>query len=661
MTNRGEKLRRLRFADGAVVIGADGAVAAVAHPDGRPVLLEEASAGIESRMHTTGHRWGKGFVVADGRGYRFDTPAHLAWRADGVAAEYTLGPLRLSVDRRVSDGVWAETYELANVSPDSVHVGSLAISTPWRDVYESSHDSLTRAVHAHVWTGGAEAWVWVVPMDGAEPGLGLRLTEGELWAYSVESRNHVSGSNVRGHLYVHLTDHARAPHTFGGQPELTLPAGERYRLAWELAWHPSLEAFHRHRRPLATAPRLTIEAGDSLPVQLAPGVTCDADLPVLGDRPGLSYLNLTTTDGRSARMAYLVIPPLREIAERRAGFLLDRQRPIERADSSRFAFVPYDSEAQLTVLGGGWNDWSDGRERVGSALLLQQLLRLGWGERAALTDAIDGYHRFVTDHLVADDGTVWDDRSHQPGVRLYNFPWFARFLLDAGNLDLAHRVMTRFYALGGEHFLAFELGTVIADLTAELKAAGRYADADHLDSRLLDQAQTFLSYGTRLPAHEVNYEQSMVAPLLDLLLAAHRLHPDRVPPEELRRRLRWLTAFAADQPDPRLRHMPIRHWDGYWFGRLRMWGDVFPHYWSVLSAAVYLAWPDDIVPAAELRRLRDQAHAVLTGNLFAFAPDGSASCAFVYPSCVDGRPAHIADPLANDQDWALVYALRHLT
>jgi hypothetical protein len=28
------------------------------------------------------------------------------------------------------------------------------------------------------------------------------------------------------------------------------------------------------------------------------------------------------------------------------------------------------------------------------------------------------------------------------------------------------------------------------------------------------------------------------------------------------------------------------------------------------------------------------------------------------PSCVDGRPAHRADPLANDQDWALALYLR---
>jgi hypothetical protein len=144
-----------------------------------------------------------------------------------------------------------------------------------------------------------------------------------------------------------------------------------------------------------------------------------------------------------------------------------------------------------------------------------------------------------------------------------------------------------------------------------------------------------------------------------LLLSAHRLDAERVSAVELRRRLPWLTAFAADQPDARVRYMPIRHWDDFWFGRLRLWGDVFPHYWSILSAGVYLSWPDGLLPADETARLRAHAYAILRGNLIAFGADGSAACAFVYPSCVNGQPAHIADPLANAQDWALVYALRH--
>ena len=55
-------------------------------------------------------------------------------------------------------------------------------------------------------------------MDGSGPGLGLQLKEGELWAYSIESREPGTSSNVRGHIYLHVTDHARAPHAMGGQP-----------------------------------------------------------------------------------------------------------------------------------------------------------------------------------------------------------------------------------------------------------------------------------------------------------------------------------------------------------------------------------------------------------------------------------------------------------
>ena len=85
---------------------------------------------------------------------------------------------------------------------------------------------------------------------------------------------------------------------------------------------------------------------------------------------------------------------------------------------------------------------------------------------------------------------------------------------------------------------------------------------------------------------------------------------------------------------------------------------MFPHYWSVLSADVLLSWPDELADPATLERLRAAGWAILRANLANFRPDGSATCAFVYLSCVKACLAHIADPLANDQDWALVYALR---
>ena len=262
-------------------------------------------------------------------------------------------------------------------------------------------------------------------------------------------------------------------------------------------------------------------------------------------------------------------------------FVLDHQRRPEFSDSRQYAFVPYDVESGLTVLADEWRDWSDGRERIGMALLLQEVRDQGWGDRSELDEALAGYERFVHDYLVDDDGTVGEDSDHRGDVRLYNFPWFARFLLGQGDRDGATRILNRYYELGGDHFLAFDLGPLLTELG--------------LHEHLVRHARTFIQYGDELPPHEVNYEQSMVAPLLELLVAAYRIAPDQIDGAELSRRLPWLTAFAADQPDVRLRHVPIRHWDGYWFGRLRLWGDVFPHYWSVLSAAVYAAWPRELV------------------------------------------------------------------
>ena len=39
-------------------------------------------------------------------------------------------------------------------------------------------------------------------------------------------------------------------------------------------------------------------------------------------------------------------------------------------------------------------------------------------------------------------------------------------------------------------------------------------------------------------------------------------------------------------------------------------------------------------------------------------PDGSASCAYLYPYQVNGVRAEFYDPYANDQDWGLYFYLK---
>ena len=83
-------------------------------------------------------------------------------------------------------------------------------------------------------------------------------------------------------------------------------------------------------------------------------------------------------------------------------------------------------------------------------------------------------------------------------------------------------------------------------------------------------------------------------------------------------------------------------------------GDTFPHYWSVLTAVALLDLPEEL--RSDDRQ--EMAQAILQANLVLYDENARGCCAFLYPSCVDGLPAHGPDPLDNDQDWALIYALR---
>ncbi len=667
-----------RFGAGRVQLAADGSIEAVVHPrTGRTVLLDDGDP-RDQVFHDESRRWGKGFCLIDTGGsplgLRWDRPDRAVPLEDGVELHHAWPgtSLALRIERRFGDQ-WTETYALSNTGTAPLRIGSVGVSTPFRDVYHSSADSLAGAVHAHLWPGGADAYAWAEPMDGSGPGLGLVLTDGELWAYSVESRDIVTSSNVRGHLYLQPTDALRSPAAFGGQPELTIDPGADLVWSWRLGWYDDLAALQADRDPILSAEQVLAQTGESIMIT-TPGDAVLHELAGPARVDGGAVTSAASGEvevraeraGRTARVNLYFHRPLRQIVERRIAFIADRQLARERPGAGAAAFVPYDRRSGLTTLPTAWGDWNDVRERVAMPILLQQARARGWGDPALIDELLAGHEAFVRARVVSPDGSVADD-SRLPGrTRLYNFPWYARFFAaqhalygNREDLELAATIIERYYALGGERFLAFWLGGIVRGLAESLRTAGDHDRAEGLLRLLVAHGQYFVGVATELPGHEVNYEQSMVAPLLDLLGHAHRIDPAAVPAAELALRLPWLTAFAGDQPDARLRHIPIRHWDGYWFGAERHWGDVFPHYWSVLSAEVFLGLPDGVLPETRQAELRSHGVAILRANLINFADDGWATCAFVYPSCVNGNPAHHADPLANDQDWALVAALDH--
>ncbi|GAB2981013.1 hypothetical protein GCM10023080_053960 [Streptomyces pseudoechinosporeus] len=227
----------LRFGSGHVVLdpGTGALLRFVDEQDPARRFLLEAET---TDWHSVEHQWGSGHLVTERGAARWYTPARLRIEEDGAEAVYTPLPgLRVEVHRSVRGRTLHERYAVVNIASEPVTITALGIQTPFADLYDGAERSLQHAVHAHLFTGGTWAWALAQPMSGRGRVLGVIVREGALRAYAVESRNVNSMSNARGHLVLLVTDHARNPGAFGGQPPIVLQPGQSTAVSWELGWY----------------------------------------------------------------------------------------------------------------------------------------------------------------------------------------------------------------------------------------------------------------------------------------------------------------------------------------------------------------------------------------------------------------------------------------
>ncbi|MCH9276883.1 hypothetical protein JS533_011475 [Bifidobacterium amazonense] len=446
--------------------------------------------------------------------------------------------------------------------------------------------------------------------------------------------------------------------------------------------------------------------------------------------------------GRTVHTRVFVSAPIDELLAERVRFIARKQQYRGDDPHLKGAYLAYDNEDRRQYYYAGddkghvVNDYNAGRERVCMALLIAAYLRaldhgvivgesgdliadvahalFGDGDALPLRDelaaSLADYRAFVERELVdTATGEVFNDSPRDNSYRrLYNAPWFAELYVefwksdgDVENLRIAARILAWFYANGGSRFYPLEL-PVLA-LGRALQEAGECDLYARMRDLFLTHARTLAGLGLRYPKHEVNYEQSIVAPAASVILQTAALTGDR---ELLRAgfdQLHVLDQFNGCQPDAHLNEVAIRHWDGFWFGKRKQYGDTFPHYWSGLTADVFdLAGElleggesdardcegdvagDDVDAAGDIAAALESVHGDLTASdvlvtavesaslyhrraeasrralLQLFFPDGTASCAYVFPFSVNGERAHFADPMANDQDWALYFIVRRL-
>lgn len=585
---------------------------------------------------TEKYAWGGGYMDCDGQTF--------PWGGD-----YREGPVNVKVERCMDGGDILETYVFSNDSPSPVRLTHIGIYTPFNDNYPDAATCMTGRCNAHIWPGGTGAWVCAMRMGGAGPHLGLMVTEGSITDYEIWERGNDKGwSNDRGII-------ALCP------PDMTIAPGREFRLSWRLFAHNGYD-FERQLLArggtLVSSPAYVYEVGSECTVTFRKGSRRELQTRRL-QRPG-EYV--FSHGGTCA--AVLAVPDPEKLIAARVKFIMEHQQMLSKDDPRYGAYMVYDNEAGCIVTDDqGRPDLDEGRERAGMGILLAQWCMSHPSEE--LLSSLKLYADFIRDRLQKADFTTTSSVSRPVPDRGYNYPWIADFWFRMFELTGEKKYASYGYGTLKALFRRFGHGFYCIDypVTRALRAL-RQAGMDYERNAIFEDfrctAAVFRENGLDFPSHEVNYEQSIVAPAVQFLceMALAETDTDLAAADlaSAESMLPALEAFAGRQPSHRMNGIPIRHWDGWWFGKTQTYGDVFPHYWSVITATASYYYALASGRSAYL----DKARRITDGNLSIFSPDGRASCAFITPRRIDGRPGHYSDAFANDQDWALVaYLLVH--
>lgn len=562
-----------------------------------------------------------------------------------------------------------EIYTFTNTSDKDIFTSltDIAIYTPFNDDYPNAETCVTNRCHAHTWCGENVSYIMALRMGGEPPHAGLVLTKGSIGGYSIE-RDFARMSNDRGDFLLHPSPVSLAPN-------------ESFTIEWTLFPHNGREDFFEKAKEynpkfIEISAEKYILFGDERPnIKIIPAfefgnvsITKDNNsvyFTVNGSDIIINDTNISegeniyniNIDGILTHCGIYALPDFDTLAKTRCHFIADNQQCMNRNSRLHGAYLTYDNEEKHTHYSKDY-DLNGGRERICMGIAIAKYLQTH--EDEVLENSLKTYVDYVKRELVdTETGEVFNDYMRDNSYkRLYNYTWASLLFIElyrlyssTACLIIAYKILKRFYDEGGNHFYAIETP---ADLIVEcLRSENMIDEAEQLINCFREHCDYFIERGLSYPAHEVQYEQSIVAPAADLLLKTYCITKDEKYLRGAKIHINALDLFNGVQPDYHLYETAIRHWDGYWFGKRKLYGDTFPHYWSALTGRVFKRYGEIIKDDEYIKRGEYSLRSVLS----MFRGNGEATCAYVYPKTVNGIKADFADPYANDQDWGLYFMM----
>lgn len=617
--------------------------------------------------------WGLGyFTITKGHESikkQWSKPVYIS--ANGMEVTYKENDISVKVSRQIKNGEMTERYTFTNDGTANISLYDIGIYVPLNDNYPDAKTCLDKRTDVQLWCGGNAAYINALRMGASAPHLGLSVTEGAIKSYEVWERGlNKANSQTRGIFALNL-------------PDMQLKGGQSYSVAWNVFPHEGNADFQNKLlekgNVQVSCNKYVFQKGETLRAELKSGhalKTCEAFLngvPAAVSQKGNRYIvELPMVQAGEMRIDFrynenqwthadcLVIDNIDELLKKRAEFIRTHQQMSNPNDLRYGAYMVYDNEGDSIYLNNTPNcnpvDRDEGAERVGMGVFLAKQYLLT--KDPVLKEPLLKYATFIRKRLQTKDFKTFSSVDQKGRNRGYNYMWVADF-----DFLMYHVTGEKKYAVYGYEtlqsmFRQFGYGFYAIDIPVcrglqTLKAAGLEKERLKLLKDFYKTGDVFIKNGLNYPAHEVNYEQSIVAPAINFLLELYLESGKEKYLAEAKRQLPVLEAFNGFQPSYHLNDIAIRHWDGYWFGKREMFGDTFPHYWSTITAAVFHLYAKITKGVSYQKR----AESIVRNNLCLFFEDGKASCAYLYPYKVDGVKGQFYDPYANDQDWALVYYL----
>ncbi|MCL1669113.1 DUF5695 domain-containing protein [Elizabethkingia ursingii] len=589
--------------------------------------------------------------------YKWEIPRQSNITGNNISSFfYHSKSIDIKVKRQPEGEYYTEAYTFSNNTTKTINISDLQIYTPFNDSYPDARTCATNRCNVHIWTGMHSSYINALRMNGKGMHLGMILTKGALKGYSIENRSSANGSsNMRGTIALNTESFSLKP-------------GHSYTLQWKLFWHQGWNDFYTKAKKIGfvhvKANKYVISKGEEIKIETDAIKTANIkqnNIILTGEKPGEYRQKIEFDNGKKYTFInYLVISSPKEILEKRANFITKNQQMNDVNDRRYGAYMVYDNELNKILTDPEKSvspaDRNEGAERIGMGVFIARWLQYNNDEK--IKKSLLRYVKFVRTKLQDVDYKTFSNTTHTSYPRGYNYPWAASLYLETYKLTKDRQYLLDYYGTTRKFFTEFDHHFYGIDIRIKegidaLSSAGMQTEKEALLNDYKLFGDFIIKNGIYYPKHEVNYEQSIVAPAITALCELYLVTKDEKYLTAAKLQMPSLDAFNGKQPDVHLYDIGIRHWDGYWFGKSELLGDTMPHYWSALTAIAFYRY----YQCTQEKDYKQRAQGIVENNLLNFKEDGKTSCAYMYPDTINGKSGKYYDAYANDQDWALVYYL----